>query len=212
MEVHHLVVGPLQVNCYILVCEETREGIVVDPGGNPDAIRRALTEHRVTPVAIVATHAHFDHILAVDALREARHLPFYLHSEDLPVLEHQRQVVQAWLGFDPGPMPCVDGPLVPGRPLRFGRQELEIAHTPGHSPGSVTLIDHAGRRAFVGDLVFAGSVGRTDLPGGDFETLLESIRRVILPLPDDYQLLPGHGPFTSVGVERVSNPFFGLQP
>ena len=207
MQVHHLVVGPLQVNCFVLACEKTGEAIVIDPGGNPEAIRRVLAEHQLHLVAIVATHAHFDHILAVDALREERHIPFYLHPADEPVLAAQRQAVQRWLGFDPGPMPRVDAALQPGESFHFGEQRLEVHHTPGHSPGSVTLIDRAGRRAWVGDLVFAGSVGRTDLPGGDYSTLLRSIREVILPLTDDVQLLPGHGPFTTVGTERHINPF-----
>lgn len=207
MFLKHLVVGPLQVNCFVLGCEHTRESVIIDPGGNPQDIQRVVTENNLTPVAILATHAHFDHILAVDVLKETYRIPFYLHPADEPVLAHQRRVVQEWLGFDPGPMPHPDAPLVPGAPFLFGRVRLDVAHTPGHSPGSVTLLEHEERRAFVGDLVFAGSVGRTDFPGGDFETLMASIRRVILTLPDDFQLLPGHGPFTTVGHERVYNPY-----
>lgn len=207
MHVHHLVVGPLQVNCFVLACEETREAVVVDPGGNPEAIRRVLEENGLTLVAIVATHAHFDHVLAVDALREGTDVPFYLHPADEPVLAAQRQLVQSWLGYDPGPMPRVDAHLDPDVPFTFGQQTLEVVHTPGHSPGSVTLIDRAGKRAFVGDLVFAGGVGRTDIPGGDFDTLMASIRRLFSILDNDYQLLPGHGPFTTVGTERWTNPF-----
>ena len=208
MIVEHLEVGPLQVNCYVLGCEETHQAIVIDPGGNPQEIRARLARHNLNLVAIVATHAHFDHVLAVDALRAEHHVPFYLHPDDEPVLAAQREVTRAWMGFDPGPMPQVDAHLTPGEPFRFGAVELEVRHTPGHSPGSVTLVDHGGRRAFVGDLVFAGSVGRTDFPGGDYRTLLHSIRQAILTLPDDYQLLPGHGPFTTVGEERMFNPFF----
>ncbi len=207
MIMEHLVVGPLQVNCFVLGCEATREAVVIDPGGNPQAIQEVLARHNLRLVAILATHAHFDHVLAVDALREDTHVPFYLHAEDMAVLAAQRSVVQSWLGFDPGPMPRVDAHLVPGVPFRFGQVELEVAHTPGHSPGSVTLLDRPGTRAFVGDLIFAEGVGRTDIPGGDFPTLLESIRRVILTLPDEYTLLPGHGPFTTVGHERRYNPF-----
>ncbi len=207
MHVYHLVVGPLQVNCFVLACDATKQAVVVDPGGNPEAIRRVLNTRGLALVAIVATHAHFDHVLAVDALREGSDVPFYLHPADEPVLAAQREVVQRWLGFDPGPMPRVDAWLDPAKPFRFGQVTLEIAHTPGHSPGSVTLIHREGRQAWVGDLVFAGSVGRTDLPGGDYATLLRSIQEVILPLPDDMQLLPGHGPFTTVGTERHTNPF-----
>lgn len=207
MQVHRLVVGPLQANCYVLACEDTKEAIVVDPGGNPEAIQRVLEAHGLTLVAIVATHAHFDHVLAVNALREEAAVPFYLHPADEPVLARQRDTVRSWLGFDPGPMPKVDAYLDPATPFRFGNQTLEVAHTPGHSPGSVTLIDRQGKQAFVGDLIFAGSVGRTDIPGGDFNTLMDSIRRVILALDNDFRLLPGHGPETTVGVERWTNPF-----
>ncbi len=207
MIVQHLVVGVLQVNCFVLGCEQTGQAIVIDPGGHPQRIREVLQQHNLRLVAIVATHAHFDHVLGVDALREGEDIPFYLHAADEPVLAAQRAVTQAWMGFDPGPMPRVDAHLVPGESLQFGEIVLEVAHTPGHSPGSVTLIDHAHRRAFTGDLIFAEGVGRTDIPGGNYETLLASIRRVILALPDDYELLPGHGPFTTVGHERVYNPF-----
>lgn len=210
MILEHLVVGPLQTNCFILGCEETREGIVVDPGGNPGDILQLLRRHRLNLTAIVATHAHFDHILAVDAVREGLDVPFFLHSDDEPVLAAQREMVVQWLGLDPGPVPRVDAHLQPGVPFTFGALTLEVVHTPGHSPGSVTLIDRAGCRALVGDLVFAGGVGRTDIPGGDYQTLIASIQRAILPLPDDYRLLPGHGPFTTVGQEKVHNPFLNL--
>ncbi len=207
MLLEHLVVGPLQVNCFVLACEETQKAVVIDPGGNPQDIRRVLQEKGWSLEAVVATHAHFDHVLGVDALREEHHVPFFLHPADEPVLKQQREVVQRWLGFDPGPMPQVDAPLLPGTPFRFGQVGLEVLHTPGHSPGSVTLVDREGRRAFVGDLIFANAVGRTDIPGGDFEMLMASIRQAILTLPDDYQLLPGHGPFTTVAAERVYNPY-----
>lgn len=207
MILEHLVVGPLQVNCFVLGCERTRQAIVIDPGGNPQAIRRTLERHNLQLMAIVATHAHFDHVLGVNALREEEAIPFLLHPDDEPVLAAQRAITQAWMGFDPGPMPRVDAHLVPGAPLRFGEIVLEVAHTPGHSPGSVTLIDREHHRAFTGDLIFAEGVGRTDIPGGSFDDLMASIQRVIFSLPDDFQLLPGHGPFTTVGHERVHNPF-----
>ncbi len=207
MILEHVVVGPLQVNCFILGCETSGEAVVIDPGGHPGAIQAILERRGWELTAIIATHAHFDHILAVDALREDRHVPFYLHPDDEPVLAVQREITRSWLGFDPGPMPRVDAHLLPGTHFPVCGGSLEVAHTPGHSPGSVTLIDHTHRRAFVGDVIFAGSIGRTDIPGGDFSTLMESIRRVILTLPDDYQLLPGHGAFTTVGTERRLNPF-----
>ncbi|NPA89932.1 MAG: MBL fold metallo-hydrolase [Chloroflexi bacterium] len=203
----HVVVGPLQVNCFILGCEDTRDAVVIDPGGHPQAIRAVLARHGLRLRAILATHAHFDHILGVDPLREGEDVPFYLHPADEPVLQGQRDWVRRWLGYDPGEMPRVDAHLVPGEPFRLGCIHLEVAHTPGHSPGSVTFLDWEHKRAYVGDLIFASSVGRTDIPGGDYETLMESLRRVILPLPDEMELLPGHGLFTTVGRERLYNPY-----
>ena len=113
----------------------------------------------------------------------------------------------AWLGYDPGPPPDITGDLTPGETIRAGDIALEVRHTPGHSPGSVTFVDHVGRRAFTGDALFAGSIGRTDLPGGDMRTLLASIRSQILTLPDDFAVLPGHGEASTVGDERRGNPF-----
>ncbi len=207
MIVDHLVVGPLQVNCYILGCQETGEAIVIDPGDYPTKILATLQRLDLHLVKIVNTHAHFDHILGVRALQEATGAPFLLHPEDQPVLESARAHALAWLGMDPGPPPVIDEPLQPEVPVRFGRETLEVRWTPGHSPGSVILIDHAGQRVFSGDALFAGSIGRTDLPGGDLETLLRSIHEQILSLPDDYTVLPGHGPETSISQERRHNPF-----
>lgn len=210
MIVEHLIVGPLRVNCFILGCEDSGDAVVIDPGGDPQAIRGLLERRGWTLRAILATHAHFDHILAVDALREDAHIPFYLHPADEAILPYQRDWVRTWMGFDPGPMPHVDEPLLPDTPFQQGCIRLEVAHTPGHSPGSVTLLDREGGRAFVGDLIFAGAVGRTDIPGGGQDLLMDSLRRVILPLPDETLLLPGHGEFTTVGEERRFNPYLSL--
>jgi len=210
MILDHLVVGPLQVNCYILGCRETGEAIIVDPGDNVKEILGTLNRYGLKLVKIVNTHAHFDHVLGVRGLQEATGAPFLLHPDETPVLESMQKQVQAWLGFDPGPPPVINQMLQEGKPLHFGREELEVRLTPGHSPGSVSLVDHARRWVLTGDALFAGSIGRTDLPGGDMDTLLRSIREQILSLPDDYVALPGHGPATTVGEERRSNPF--LQP
>ncbi len=206
MRVERLVVGPLRVNCFLLGCEETREAVVIDPGGHPQLVLQTLRAQGWSLQAILATHAHFDHILAVDALRKETSAPFYLHPEDEEILLYQRDWVRTWMGFDPGPMPRVDVYLTPGKPFHLGCIRLDVAHTPGHSPGSVTFLDLSGKRAFVGDLIFAGGVGRTDVPGGDRARLLQSLQKVILPLPDDVRLLPGHGEPTTVGQERRYNP------
>lgn len=210
MIVESLVVGPLQVNCYILGCEETGEGVVIDPGDSGRRIVDAIRRLALKIVAIPNTHAHFDHVLAVDTVRAATGAPFWLHAADEPVLARGREMVQMWMGYDPGPMPHVDGPILTGGTVHFGNQELEVRHAPGHSPGSVAFVHHASQQVFAGDVLFAGSVGRFDFPGSDGPTLLHSIREQLLTLPDDYVVYPGHGPATTVGRERRQNPY--LQP
>ena len=207
MIVDSLVVGALQVNCYVLGCEETQEAVVIDPGDQPDDILRLLARRHWRLTQIINTHAHFDHIMGVRAVKSATGAPFYLHQADLPYVADMRQRVMLWLGYDPGEAPTVDGYLTPGERVHWGRQALEMRWTPGHSPGSISFVDHAGRQAFVGDALFAGSIGRTDLPGGNLPQLLSAIRQQILSLPDDYAIWPGHGPATTVDRERRTNPF-----
>ncbi len=205
-----LIVGPLQVNCYILGCPVSGEAIVIDPGDDVPGILSALRRHHLRLVKIVNTHAHFDHVLGVRDLQQATGAPFLLHPNERPILEAVPRQTLAWLGFDPGPPPVMDQPLQAGEWVRFGQEALEVRLTPGHSPGGISLVDHAGRRVFTGDALFAGSIGRTDLEGADTETLLHSIREQLLSLPEDYEVLPGHGPATTIGEERHNNPF--LQP
>ena len=212
MIVEVIPVGMLQANCYVLGCERTQQGIVIDPGDEASVILRAAERHGLRLERIIATHAHFDHVLACQELRERTGAAFYLHPADRPILAAMRRTCSAWLGFDPGDAPGVDGDLIPGQNIQVGDISLEIRHTPGHSPGSVSFVDHAGRRVFTGDALFAGSIGRTDLPDGNWQTLLSSIRLQILSLPDDYAVLSGHGPATAVGVERRSNPFLVSGP
>jgi glyoxylase-like metal-dependent hydrolase (beta-lactamase superfamily II) len=202
-----LIVGALQVNCYLLGCEQTRRAIIIDPGDNIKAIQAALRKHDLTLVSILATHAHFDHVLAGRPLQQATAAPFCLHPAERPILAAMRHMAMAWLGYDPGDPPHVDGDLAPGEPVAFGSETLEVRFTPGHSPGGVTFVHHASRRAFTGDALFAGSIGRPDLLGGDLPTLLSAIRSEILTLPDDYAVLSGHGPASTVGEEREGNPY-----
>lgn len=210
MIVEQLVVGMLQVNCYVLGCETTGQGIVIDPGGNASAILDLIKRLELEIVGIANTHAHFDHVLAVEEVRSATKAPFWLHREDEPVLAEGRELVKLWLGFDPGPMPEVDDYLEEGKPVRFGKQSLEVRHAPGHSPGSVLLIHHETRRVFTGDVLFAGGVGRFDFPRSSGSVLWRSLQEQVLSLPDDYAVHPGHGPSTTIGRERRSNPY--LQP
>lgn len=205
--VYTLPVGALQVNCYILSCPRTRLAVVVDPGDNAPQILNMLKRQGLQLDRILATHAHFDHLLAAHDLQAATGAPFYLHPADRPLVAAMQRTCRAWLGYDPGEPPTIHGNLAPGEVVAVGDIRLEVRHTPGHSPGGVTLVEHLGRRAFTGDALFAGGIGRTDFPGGSLQTLLQSIRTQILTLPDDYAVLSGHGPATTVGEERRSNPF-----
>jgi hydroxyacylglutathione hydrolase len=202
-----VVVGALETNCYVLGCERSLRAIVIDPGDDPSEILGALRRYGLTLGRLIATHAHFDHLLAARVLQESTGAPLHLHAADRPLLSAMRQTTMAWIGRDPGDPPEVQAELIPGETISVGDLSLEIRGTPGHSPGGVSFVDHRGRRAFTGDAVFAGSIGRTDLPGGNMELLLKAIRREILSLPNDYTLLPGHGPISTVLEERVRNPF-----
>lgn len=204
MKVRRLTVGVFQSNCYLV--GPSAEGLVllVDPGSDGETISAALHKAGGELAAILLTHAHLDHIGAVAALRASFDVPVYLHPADLPLYERaQEQAAAFGLTVDAPPPP--DRELGHGDRLSFGDLTLEVRHAPGHSPGGVILVGE--QEAFVGDCVFAGSIGRTDLPGGDGRTLLQSIRAQILTLPSETVLHPGHGPQTTVGSEAASNPF-----
>jgi glyoxylase-like metal-dependent hydrolase (beta-lactamase superfamily II) len=207
----HLLVGPLACNCYIVGDPETSHAIVIDPGDDADVILEALRRHGLTLGLIVATHAHFDHIMAAEALRAATGAPFYLHSDDLSLLDWVPASLQLFLGRVKGKAPEVDVVIKDGDEVKVGGTGLEVLHTPGHSPGSICLLSQDadnGRLLFSGDTLFAQSVGRTDLPGGDMHQLLASIKQRLLPL-GDLVVFPGHGPATSLERERFENPFLG---
>ena len=207
MNLHHLTVGLLHVNCFLLVEPETREAWLIDPGGNANDLLQLVKDARTRLTRILNTHAHFDHVLAAPDIKEATGAAFHLHRADQPVLDFAPQAVKSWLGWEWGPPPNVDVYLEHGDLLSLGKESVEVRHVPGHSPGSVIYVDHNGRQAWVGDTIFRGGIGRTDFPGGNKKQLLQAIGEQILSLPDDYILYPGHGPFTTVGEERRTNPF-----
>lgn len=202
-------VGPLACNCYIVGDPATKQAVVIDPGGDADVLAETIAEQDLTITALVATHAHFDHVMAAERLREITGAPFYLHDEDKPVLEWLEESGRLFLGAELGPPPDVDTVAAEGDRITAGSMELEVVHTPGHSPGSISLVGEGA--LFSGDTLFAGSIGRTDLPGGDHEALLTAVRAKLFDLPDDTPVYPGHGPETTVGEEKVSNPFVGLR-
>ncbi|RME26630.1 MAG: MBL fold metallo-hydrolase [Deltaproteobacteria bacterium] len=201
-----LETGPIQTNTYIVGCSNTREAAVIDPGGHVGAILSALDRHGLECKVIINTHAHFDHVGGNRELKNRTGAELCIHPEEAPMLAGLRQ--QALLfGMLAEESPEPDRLVKEGDTVQVGELVLDVLHTPGHSPGSISLVIRDNGRILVGDLVFRGSVGRTDLPGGSMETLVRSVKEKIFTYPDDTVLLPGHGPATSVGLERRTNPF-----
>ncbi|HXE56509.1 MAG TPA: MBL fold metallo-hydrolase [Gemmatimonadales bacterium] len=204
LEVVAIPNGQFVQNCYLVADRATGEAAIIDPGEESDRFLAELGRRGWRLRAIWLTHAHIDHILGVGAVHRATGAPIHLHPADRPLYDGLPQQAE-WFGLTAAPPPPVDRELVEGQVLEVGGCRFEVRHTPGHSPGSVSLVGHG--RIFGGDVLFNGSIGRTDLPGGDFATLMESIRREFLSLPDSTIVHSGHGPDTTVGVERLTNPF-----
>lgn len=209
LTVKGLTVGLLQENCYILGCDQTQKGAIIDPGDNARDILRTIDAMGIFVEKIINTHAHFDHVLAVNAVKQATGATFHLHKDDLPMLEMVPQAAARWLDSHADPVDAPDEFLEHGQQIQVGESTLEVRFTPGHAPGHVIFIDHDGKQVFGGDTLFQGSIGRFDLPGSDGPTLLRSIREQIFSLPDEYIVYPGHGGPTQVGIEKVHNPFVG---
>ena len=201
---------PFFKNGYVLGCEETREGVLIDPGDEVDDLLEAARSHRLKIVYVLLTHAHLDHITGVARAKSALQVPVGLHRDDDFLY---RAVVQQGMAFGIAvkAQPPVDFFYDGPGPWRFGKYGVWVHHTPGHCPGGVCLEvgreGDAARALFVGDTLFAGSIGRTDLPGGDMATLLRSIRDVLFSFPDATPVYSGHGPATTIGRERRTNPF-----
>lgn len=195
--------GQFIQNCYLLVASGG-DAVLVDPGEDWETFLARLREREARLSAIWLTHAHIDHILGVAGVHQATGAPVWLHPADLPLYRNLPQQ-GLWFGFRSGPPPEPQHELTHGQRLPLGDASFEVRHTPGHSPGHVCFVG-AGV-VLAGDALFAGSIGRTDLPGGDYDTLIRSIRTQLLTLPDDTRVLSGHGPETRIGIERHSNPF-----
>ncbi len=204
LEVVCLTNGVFSENCYLVADGETGDAAVIDPGEDVPLFERRLAHMNWTARAIWLTHAHLDHVAGVAPLVESLKLPVFLHPADRQLYDGTSEQGR-FMGVPVDQPPPPDHELLPGQLLSLGGLAFEIRHVPGHSPGSVALIGHG--VAFVGDALFAGSVGRVDLPGGDGATLLTSIREQLLTLPDDTIVYSGHGPETTIGAERVMNPF-----
>jgi hydroxyacylglutathione hydrolase len=202
-------VGPLACNCTLLGDEDSHEAIVIDPGDEVSRIHRRLRELGLQLKQILITHAHIDHIGGALKLKRLTGAPIFLNENDLPLLKMMAEQA-AWLGIGTPETAPPDAELSEGLVVGLSRYPAKVIHTPGHSQGSVCLHFEPIKLLIAGDTLFAGSIGRTDLPGGDFNQIIDSIRAKLLVLPDETHVLPGHGPATTIGEERESNPF--LQP
>jgi hydroxyacylglutathione hydrolase len=203
-------VAPFQKNGYVVACETTREAVVIDPGDEVDMLLDIVNTQSLSVQSILLTHAHVDHVTGVRRAKQALQVPIYLHPDDQFLYDAAPQQA-AFFGFDCDAPPAIDRYYDLSTALAFGEYEIEVHHTPGHCPGGVCLA--IGRKAskkeelFVGDTLFAGSIGRTDLPGGDHPTLIRSITQVLFAFGDAARVHSGHGPQTTIGQERRTNPF-----
>jgi glyoxylase-like metal-dependent hydrolase (beta-lactamase superfamily II) len=197
-------------NGFVVACDDAPEAVIIDPGDEVEALLRAIETESLDITAILLTHAHLDHVSGVARAKAALGVPVWLHRDDLFLYEGA-EAQGRMFGLSVDRPPPVDRFFEPGEPFEFGDLVVDILHTPGHCPGGVCLAigrrGTAERELFVGDTLFAGSIGRTDLPGGDYETLMRSIRDVLLKFPDDSVVHSGHGPDTTIGAERRTNPF-----
>ncbi len=209
IKVEKYIVNPLQENTWLLY-DETRECIIIDAGfhykDEKEEILSVIAENSLKPVKLVNTHCHFDHMLGIEFMRNHYNLPFFVHKDDLFLVE--RAVAQGEMfGFSMKPVLPPDGFISGGETLKFGNSELSIIHVPGHSPGHVVFYAKHEKFLVAGDVLFYGSIGRTDLPGGDYNTLINAIRSELFILPDDTVVYCGHGPETTISFEKTNNPF-----
>ena len=206
MLLNTVVVTEFMTNCYIVGDDSTKEAVVIDPGGEAEKILREVEKMGVTVTAVVNTHAHVDHIGALKDVKDALGVSVMLHPGELPVLKSASRMARLFgVTIDDPPEP--DRLLKEGDEIAVGGMSLKVLETPGHSPGGISLVTSDGKVCFAGDSLFAGSIGRTDLPGGDYNTLIQSIKSKLIPLGDDVKVFTGHGPATTIGTERRYNPF-----
>lgn len=204
MKIIQLEVGSLGTNCYIAYCENTKKAVIIDPGGDAAKILAAVSREGLLVEAIINTHGHADHVLANVKLQEATGAPIWIHSADADMLGSGSRNLSAFLG---GATSCgkADRLLTDGEVLPIGDFSLTVLHTPGHTPGGISLLFD--KTVFVGDTLFAESIGRTDFPGGSYSQLINSIKTKLMTLDDEVKAYPGHGPATTIGWERRQNPF-----
>jgi glyoxylase-like metal-dependent hydrolase (beta-lactamase superfamily II) len=201
-----VVVGPLGVNCIILACSDSGEGVVIDPGSDGERICATVKSLGVRVKAVLNTHGHFDHVGANAGVMACSAAPLLIHGADVPYLSRAAKSAANY-GIVCRDSPAPDGSLEQGQEITFGQHRLQVLHTPGHTPGGCCFYLPEDKLLVSGDTLFAESVGRTDLPGGDHDTLIASIRGRLMPLADDVRVIPGHGPDTTIGHERRRNPY-----
>ena len=206
MIIKTLPVGPIMANCFIVGCKETLEAAVIDPGDEAEKILTSLSESNLTVKFIINTHGHFDHVSANKGIHLATKAPILIHAQDAPMLQQISASAANW-GLSAENSPSPDRTIDDGDTIAFGKITFKVLHTPGHTPGGISLF--ADGHVFVGDTLFAGSIGRTDFPGGDFATLKSSIQDKLFTLADDVRVYTGHGPETTIGHEKRTNPFVG---
>ncbi len=199
-------VGPLQCNCSVIGDEQTHEAMVIDPGDDIDKVVAILQQHQLTVKQIVITHAHIDHIGGAAKLKRLTGAPVLLNANDQKLLK-MLDVQASWVGMRPPEDIAIDASVAAGDKLQAGSMVAEVLHTPGHTEGSICLYFAAEKKLIAGDTLFAGSIGRTDLPGGSYKKIMESLHGPVMALPDETIVVPGHGPLTTIGEERDSNPF-----
>jgi glyoxylase-like metal-dependent hydrolase (beta-lactamase superfamily II) len=204
MRIETITVGGFAMNCYLVIDEESGEAIYIDPGAEAEHLIEKVSELGVTPKFIINTHCHIDHTAEVASVKNHFNIPFYIHKSELSLLDSLKDQGN-FFGVDVLGIPEVTDYVDEGDTLNFGTKQITIFHTPGHSPGGISIkIDNS---VFVGDCLFMDSIGRTDLPGGNYEQLIGSIKTKLLTLEDSTNVYPGHGPSTTIGRERLHNPF-----
>jgi hydroxyacylglutathione hydrolase len=199
-------VGPLQCNCSIVGDEQTHEAMVIDPGDQIEGILEILRQEGLTLKQIVITHAHIDHVGGATKLKAATGAPILMNQNDYALLK-MLDMQAAWIGMRPPGEVQVDEAVSHGRVLKIGEISSNVIHTPGHTEGSICLYFPEEQKLIAGDTLFAGSIGRTDLPGGSMDKIMRSLHTQVLALPDETEVVPGHGPVTTIGEERETNPF-----
>src|SRR5579884_76313 len=199
-------VGVLQCNCSVVGDEQSREAMIIDPGDEIDHILSIVERHGLTVKQIVITHAHIDHVGGAMKLKQATGAPILLNQNDYELIK-MLDVQATWIGMRPPEPVAIDTSITTGDKVTAGNVVADVLHTPGHTEGSVCLYFEAEKKLIAGDTLFAGSIGRTDLPGGSYKKIMESLRGPVLALPDETIVVPGHGPLTTIAEERDSNPF-----